>query len=1287
MDTIASIASNVAVPVLKQLTYVLLYNTYVTNLENEVQKLQREEKEVRHTVEAAKRNGEQVEDTVRDWFTRVRAAIEEAQEFLRHEEQERVGCLDIYSKYTFSQKARNLVDHLSELRQETFDKVSYRCALKCNVSSASRGYEALESRSAMLNEIMQALKDSEVSMIGVYGMGGVGKTALVKELAWQAEKGGSFDVVVEATVTSEPDVRTIRAEIADGLGLKFDELTEMGKACRLRQRIRQEQSILVILDDVWGKLDLTEVGVPSGEDHKGCKLLVTSRDLNVLNAMLGAQKVFRLEVLSESESWNLFEKKGGEAAKDDSIQRIAKKVAENCAGLPLLIVTVVEALKNKDFYAWKDALEQLTNFDLDGCSYSKVHSAVEQSYEYLESHELQTFFLLLGSLGNYYSIKDLLVYGWCLGLHKNVDSLADGRNRLYKLIDNLRAASLLLEGERYQVEALHIVRIVAAAIASRTKPFFTMQRNTELKEWPRMDFLETCQHIFLDWCYINELPEKLECPTLKILQLCSQGNYLKLPENFFVEMRELKVLTLGGLNCTPSLPSSLGLLTNLQALNLCKCMLEDIAVVGELKNLEILSLEKSELIEELPAEIGQLIHLRFLDLTDCSTLRVIPHNLISKLTSLEELLIENCNIQWEVQGYKKQGNDSSLSELGSLHKLTTLNIHINDASVFPRDLLALGKLHSYNISIGNGWNSIGVESGFFKVSRVFKLNPSMDPRILVDYGIKMLMNRAEDLHLAELKGVREVLYELNDDGFSLLKHLSIQNSDDMRSIIGPIEWAHRDHAFPNLESLILHNLSNLERICSGPLPAQAFTKLRVVKIKGCDQIEFVFPHSMVEQLSELLEVEICECKFMTKIVAEKIKEDDSETDKIQFLKMRSLTLECLPSLVSLSPEPSVNNNTIQLFTEKVEFPNLENLKLCSINVHKIWDDKLSAQTSFQNLTTLTVDGCERLAYLFSYHVAARLVKLQHLLINSCKLVEHIFSQDGNTDNVRLARKSVPTEMGPIFPNLETIVISEMESLKSIWPSQLPQNSFSKLKKMEITYCSSILNVFQSHVLDKLLSLDSLDVWYCDALEFVYEIEGGINEVDIQLRALSLGHLPNLKHLMNKDPQECVRFENLSMVKVTTCKSLKHVFPLSMAKDLLQLGVLEISDCGVEEIIGNEHGGGEEQESPLGLVFPKLACIKLLNLPELRWFCNKNHYFRFPLLNQLYLVECPAMETFSHGILRASILRRIYLNEKGDQSHWEGDLNTTIRKIFTKVSLEVRIKCAKRRFKPKRFIDV
>jgi hypothetical protein len=196
-------------------------------------------------------------------------------------------------------------------------------------------------------------------------------------------------------------------------------------------------------------------------------------------------------------------------------------------------------------------------------------------------------------------------------------------------------------------------------------------------------------------------------------------------------------------------------------------------------------------------------------------------------------------------------------------------------------------------------------------------------------------------------------------------------------------------------------------------------------------------------------------------------------------------------------------------------------------------------------------------------------------------------------------------------------------------------------------------------------MESLSISNCVALEVVYEIDAirEEEELEISLRTLSLGNLPNLKYLWNKDPQGNIKYQNLFMVKVTKCESLKHMFPFSVAKDLLQLQVLEISDCGVEEIIAKDQG--DDKEEHVGLVFTRLVSLKFLNLQELRCFCSGNHNFRFPLLNKLYVVECPKMETFSHGILRASILRRICLNQNGDQWYWESDLNTTIRNLFNK----------------------
>ncbi|KOM48658.1 hypothetical protein LR48_Vigan07g236200 [Vigna angularis] len=131
---------------------------------------------------------------------------------------------------------------------------------------------------------------------------------------------------------------------------------------------------------------------------------------------------------------------------------------------------------------------------------------------------------------------------------------------------------------------------------------------------------------------------------------------------------------------------------------------------------------------------------------------------------------------------------------------------------------------------------------------------------------------------------------------------------------------------------------------------------------------------------------------------------------------------------------------------------------------------ISFQNVHEGVSILGVDGCERLAYIFSYPVAVKLVKLQHLLLSSCKFVEKIFEPDENLGHIHHFRKSTQTELVPIFPNLETYVISQMDNLKAIWPALLPQNSFCKLKKMEIASCNNLLNVFRCHVLDKLQSL-------------------------------------------------------------------------------------------------------------------------------------------------------------------------------------------------------------------------
>jgi disease resistance protein RPS2 len=104
---------------------------------------------------------------------------------------------------------------------------------------------------------MRALQDDEFTAIGVFGMGGVGKTSLVKHVGAYARKSGLFDHVIMVVVSQTPNLRNIQGTLADLLGLKLEEETETGRAARLMERIIRGNRILIILDDIWKTIDLS----------------------------------------------------------------------------------------------------------------------------------------------------------------------------------------------------------------------------------------------------------------------------------------------------------------------------------------------------------------------------------------------------------------------------------------------------------------------------------------------------------------------------------------------------------------------------------------------------------------------------------------------------------------------------------------------------------------------------------------------------------------------------------------------------------------------------------------------------------------------------------------------------------------------------------------------------------------------------------------------------------------------------------------------------------------------
>ncbi|GLT52107.1 hypothetical protein SLA2020_254680 [Shorea laevis] len=848
-------------------------------------------------------------------------------------------CLNPISRYQLSKNAKEnseaIVDLLGKPCVLNLPN-SYIPAPPKEVAAPVKGFEDFYSRKDVLERIMEALQSQSSSIIGMHGMPGMGKTMLAKEVKRKAEQDKLFDVVVMALVSRNADSKKIQVEIARGLGLDQlpNGITTQDAAERIKERLKKMKKVLIILDDIWAPgIDLEELGIAlrnepkkiegsssreehaeciegsssreeyaecieggsSREEYAECKILLTSRDSNVLSDLMVSQQNFPLHQLKYEEAWELLKRIVGDRAERDDIHSAAIEIVRECGGLPLAITTMAKALKNKEPCEWMDAVRTLkrpSSENFEGIS-ANVYSAIEFSYSHLESNKLKKTFLLCCLMGHKFLIQDLLKYGVGLGLFAN--TIEEARNEVFTLIRKLKAASLLIDDSDNNCFDMHdLIHDVAVSITSRDRRGLLLTGDHVPKEWSDMETRKDFEWICLRHSNVDGLPEELESRHLTLFLLDDKNPSLQIPANFFKEMPRLKVLDLTRMHMS-SLPSSICLLQNLHTLCLDQSVLGDIRTIGELKNLEILSLGWSE-FDELPREIGQLTQPKLLDLSVCTKLKIIPPRVLASMSRLEELYLRNSFHGWEVEENENQRN-ASLAELKHLKKLTNLEVCIPDIRMIPKDLF-FENLKNFKIFIGSKWED---QYSSFGSSRILKLhlNASIDSNDLV----KMLLKKTEELHLRELAGVENVVDELNTEGFPDSKRLYVRNAPEVQHIIKSAEGV-PFNAFPRLEVLFLQNLINLEKIFQGRFKDTAFSNLRIITIECCDKVKNLFSSSIARQLLHLQEISVIKCSNMEEIVDDEEQESRNDIVEATELKfgevLRSLRLQHLPKLSSLN---------------------------------------------------------------------------------------------------------------------------------------------------------------------------------------------------------------------------------------------------------------------------------------------------------------------------------------------------------------------------------------------------
>ncbi|KAF7811222.1 putative disease resistance protein [Senna tora] len=1138
-------------PITMQFKNLIQYEKNMENMKNELKNLEDRKLAIEGMVDADRRNGHHIAPNVEHWLYKVDNIIIENRIQLGDYNDEEVNknkkCLSglypnsVFRRCSMSKRARKRTQDLVSLKEEKLEIISYPAPPPKLGSTFTEGaYKRFVSRESILREIIEKLKDDEFQRISICGMGGVGKTTLVKELIKVIEVDKVFDDISMAIVTQVPDYRKIQGQIGDTLGLKFDKETVQGRACQLLERLKKINKVLIVLDDVWTELDFEAIGLPSNDKlHKGCKILFTSRNEDVCHKMR-SQSNFNIPILSKEEAWDLFKDTiGGNFVDKPDIHHIAEEIADECKGLPIAIVTIGKALGNKEKHAWENALEQLRNSSIitsfsEMQEYCSVYSCIELSYNFLSNEEAKSLLLLCCLFPEDFDIpiEVLLRHGVGLGLFKGLGALSKVRNRVHTLVDGLKKGFLLLDSNEEECVKMHdVVRDTVITIASKTELGFVVKCDVG-QELSRENTWHHVNAMSLMFDEIKVDSRRLQCPNLKLLQVASKKRQEAISENLFHNMSKLMVLGLRYL-CIPSMSSSFRTLENLRALRLEDCQVEDVSIIGkELRNVEILSFARSN-IKVLPIEIGKLIFLRLLDLTECNHLVQISSGVLPSLSQLEELYFRVKNFPWEEKS-------SIVAELKSLsHQLKVFEIAIMGIEVFPKDL-ALKNLVKFWVYVGDSSTlSHGLVRGGYLHPNILKLNNLYSKYIKENVSILHLLRKSEILNLVDVKQLENVAYELDKEGLPHLRSLSIEFCNNLKYIADTSD-CNSSCAFPMVQSLSLHSLDSLKKIFHGTNHAshrghhfksftssssssssscQCFGSLRDLKVEFCNKLKCVFSEFPGSSFAMLQHLHVTECYGIECVVSH---ETDDENSIFKFSNLVELKLQELPSLVGfIVPD---GRNELHQLKSQVD----EELKFDD-DQHQLWSNSnLGAEESVSIGGTLIESK-------WIHHFP----KLEKISLLECPLLEMVF------DLQEVHNDGHPIDM--LFSQLREIEISWLSKLRHIWgnvPSYI--QGFQNLRSLKVKKCDALRYVFTPTIARLLTQLQKLVIHSCQLMEKVVEDDEGEKEkvetfVFDKLDSLTLRDLPSLVSIC---PDSCeLIWPKLRYLCIDGCPKLKTCRPI------------------------------------------------------------------------------------------------------------------------------------------------
>ncbi|XP_057505339.1 disease resistance protein RPV1-like isoform X1 [Actinidia eriantha] len=540
------------------------------------------------------------------------------------------------------------------------------CKVKYQTSLLAVHPVGIDSRVSDINSLL-GIGSDDVRMIGIYGMGGIGKTTLAKavynRLLLQFE--GHCFLANVREVAGQPNglVQLQDQLLSELLKKSYPKIGNVDRGKFLIGERLKSKRVLIVLDDLGESNQLDSLAGNRDWFGSGSRIIITTREEDLLKKLNDNEK-YEVEQLYPPEdlqlfSWHAFR----ETKPAEHYAELANGIVRYAEGVPLVLEVLGSYLHKKSMQEWESAFKKLQHVPNND-----IQKKLRISFDALSDEDVKGIFLdiacfFIGTDKDYaITILDGCGFFSKVGIRDLISRrllTINGENglRMHDVIRDMgreivREESPKEPGKRSRlwfhkdvcnvlqkhtgtelVEGFILALPELKEIHWNTKSFARMH-NLRLLQINHVHLSGDFEHLseelrWLCWynCPLEFLPSNLHLENLVALDM-QFSNIKELWQDEDVKFLEsLEILNLSDSKYLTKTPNFSGL-PSLKQLLLegCTSLREVHTSIGLLDELVYWNLKDCKNLRDLPSSICKLKSLKYLNLTGCSNLEELPEH-------------------------------------------------------------------------------------------------------------------------------------------------------------------------------------------------------------------------------------------------------------------------------------------------------------------------------------------------------------------------------------------------------------------------------------------------------------------------------------------------------------------------------------------------------------------------------------------------------------------------------------------------------------------------------------